>query len=71
MKYAIDTCIIVNVINDHKNRPAPTNPKPYFLHKDPCSRLVIHDGKMYFLSFVKIYQPLIPLNEKLPLLWTS
>lgn len=37
----------------------------------PCSRLVIHDGKMYFLSFVKIYQPLILLKERLLVLWTS
>jgi hypothetical protein len=37
----------------------------------PCSRLVIHDGKMYFLSFVKIYQPSILLNEMYLMLWTS
>lgn len=71
MKCAIDTCIIVNVINDYKNHPMPTKPRPYFRHKDPCSRLVIHDGRMYFLCFVKIYQPLILLNEKLLILWAS
>lgn len=35
MKYAIDTCIIVNVINDHKNHPAPTKPKPISSTRTP------------------------------------
>lgn len=37
----------------------------------PCSRLVTHDEKIYFLSFVKTCQSLTLLNERLLMLWAS